>query len=51
MDTEAFEKVGISEIKNQQLFIINDNSKNISVNQSNQILINTPFKIHDYSRC
>ena len=47
MDTEAFEKVGISEIKNQQLFIINDNSKNISVNQSNQILINIPFKIHD----
>ena len=47
MDTEAFEKVGISEIKNQQLFIINDNSKNISANLSNQILINIPFKIHE----
>ena len=47
MDTKALEKVDISEIKSQQLFIINDNSKNKYVNQSNQILINIPFKIHD----
>ena len=47
MDLKALESIDVPEIKNQKLFIINDNSKNTSVSHSNQTLINTPFKIYD----
>ena len=47
IDSKALESTDIPQIKNQKLFIINDNSKNIHVSHSNQILINTPFKIYD----
>ena len=47
IDLKALESIDVPEIKNQKLFIINDNSKNTSVGHSNQTLINTPFKIYD----
>ena len=47
IDSKALESTDIPQIKNQKLFIINDNSKSIHVSHSNQILINTPFKIYD----